>query len=149
MGYVTINELTKLIDAKVLASLAYDKETGTPDIADPDVVQELNSLIESASGMVDGYLMAFHEVPLTGTIDPALKKHTAELVIDLAFQRRPGEAENPRARHAEAAFEWLEAVRAGIIKLKVEGQVERQRTIKSTTEDTEPTFTAETLGVLA
>lgn len=148
MSYATISDMTKLQDHRVLASLVWDKDTGTPDIEDEDVVALLGDLLVKASALADGYLRVFHTTPLPAPHDPQLTKHVAEIAIDLAYQRRGGEAVNPRDKHVVAAFEWLEFVRAGAIKLEIEGETHQQRTIRSTTEDTDATFTRDGLEVL-
>ena len=138
--YATIADLSALVDPRTLASLCWDAG-GNPSISDPTVVALLNGALVNASAKADGYLRAFVTVPLTAPVDATIKLHVCEFAIELIYGRRAGASVNPRKDgELQAAYEYFEHVRAGLIKFDNGGTTERACTIKSTTEDATSVF---------
>lgn len=138
--YAQISDLTELVDPRTLASLCWDAG-GTPDITNSAVVALLNGALVNASAKADGYLRAFVTVPLAAPVDDTIKLHVCEFAIELIYGRRPGASVNPRKDgELQAAYEYFEHVRAGLIKFDNSGTTERACTIRSTTEDATPVF---------
>jgi phage gp36-like protein len=138
--YATIADLSELVDPRTLVSLCLDAG-GTGSITDPAIVARLNGALVNASAKADGYLRAFVDVPLAAPVDATIKLHVCEFAIELIYGRRAGASANPRKDgELQAAYEYFEHVRAGIIKFDNLGTTERACTLRSTTEDATPVF---------
>lgn len=138
-AYATVDDLKAKMDARALASLAYDA-AGTAEITDAEVVANLENAIAAASARADTFLRGRVTLPLTAPYDRALVNAVCELAIEELYLRRPKEADFPREDALAEAKSFLEYIRAGIAKIEDAAAAVPECSIRSTTEGATPVF---------
>ena len=146
--YATIDDLKNIAEADLLASLA-DDSAGAPDISDPGTVAVINKALQRSSARIDAALRGRGiSVPLQPPIDDFLIVLACELALPELWGRRANQAPFPREIQLGQAEVNLRRICAGEVMVEIAGAPEVAPTISSTTEDTDPTFTRETLKEL-
>ena len=110
--YITQSDIEEAISHDRLRKLTDDENAKSIDFA------VVNSNIESAEGIVNGYVGKQYTVPITGTIPAPVKTWALDITVYRIYNRRPPPPENI-ADDYRATMKQLQDVAKGDIDLGI------------------------------
>ncbi len=136
--YCTIEDLQKRLSSETLQRLADEDKDGQPDT---DI---MTAAIADADAEIDTVVGTRYKVPFTSP-PPIIKAISVVLAVDSLFARVPGLVSKEHRERARQSRTLLRLIAHGHIDISQSDNVVLRRFVESTTDDTSPTFSDDTL----